>query len=211
MRSTPRKILILSALSVSPHLTCGFSAGKSELQQAVAGSMLPKVRTELGYKSDDGTGEYSSKVKIDRVKNTGQASTEVAKVRSKQQHEVIVNEERERLVVVRYIAPWCQACRAAEPSFRKLAYQLSSDVKFVEMPLKDEEEWDSVGVSSVPFAHIFHPEAGLVEEMKMHRSDMPAVKKVLGDYLDGSCELLTYLFDDVEDGDDEDEQQNQFQ
>mmetsp|Transcript_1262 Transcript_1262/g.2687 ORF Transcript_1262/g.2687 Transcript_1262/m.2687 type:complete len:205 (-) Transcript_1262:32-646(-) len=117
-------------------------------------------------------------------------------VESAQEHTRNVSVEKDRITVTRFYAPWCKACKAAEPSFLKLVKDMSPRVKFVEVLLEDEAEWEGLGVPSVPFAHIYHPDVGLVEEMKFHRSDVSGVKKILGDYLEGSCELLTKLFDD---------------
>jgi len=41
----------------------------------------------------------------------------------------------------------------------------------------------------VPFAHIYHPEAGLVEEMKISKPHFLHFKDGLNSYVVGSCEL----------------------
>lgn len=45
------------------------------------------------------------------------------------------------------------------------------------------------GVPSVPFAHIYHPDAGLVEEMKISKPHFREFKDCLNSYAVGNCEL----------------------
>uniref|UniRef100_A0A7R9VUF0 Thioredoxin domain-containing protein n=1 Tax=Pseudictyota dubia TaxID=2749911 RepID=A0A7R9VUF0_9STRA len=115
-----------------------------------------------------------------------------------QEYKTVVADENDRIVIVRFFAPWCKACRAAAPFFRKMAGDFSPDVKFVELPLTKDNAYlhEGLGVPSVPFAHIYHPDVGLVEEMKMNKKDFPAVQKVLEDYLAGSCEVPSFCFYD---------------
>jgi len=110
------------------------------------------------------------------------------------EYKAVVADEEERIVVVRFFAPWCRACRAAAPLFRKMAGDFSPGVKFVEVPLTKENAYlhEGLGVPSVPFAHIYHPDSGLVEEMKMNKRDIPGVQKVLGDYVAGRCEVPSF-------------------
>mmetsp|Transcript_35230 Transcript_35230/g.51755 ORF Transcript_35230/g.51755 Transcript_35230/m.51755 type:complete len:246 (+) Transcript_35230:97-834(+) len=96
----------------------------------------------------------------------------------------------DRLVVVRFYADWCRTCRAIEPSF----YRLSStypNVAFVEVPVTKENTFlhKGLGVPSVPYAHIYHPEAGLVEEMKISRSSFKTFENALFSYVLGFCEI----------------------
>lgn len=135
--------------------------------------------------------------------------TNIEHVETIQEYKTVVADEHDRIVVVRFFAPWCRACRAAAPLFRKMAGEFSPDVKFVDLPLTKENAYlhEGLGVPSVPFAHIYHPGVGLVEELKMNKKDIPAVRKVLGDYVVGSCEVPLLSFD----GNDDDEAIGEFQ
>jgi len=46
-----------------------------------------------------------------------------------------------------------------------------------------------LGVPSIPFAHIYHPEAGLVEEMKASKPKFREFQQTLQSYIVGSCDL----------------------
>jgi len=117
----------------------------------------------------------------------------------------IVVDEQESIVVVRYFASWCRSCRASEPLFRNIVSRYASQegndggggggyrcaVKFVQLQLTKDTAYlqEGLGVPSVPYVHVYHPEGGLVEERKFSKSHMAEFSKVLESYVVGSCDL----------------------
>jgi thiol-disulfide isomerase/thioredoxin len=75
-----------------------------------------------------------------------------------------------RLVVVRFHATWCKTCHAIRPSFDKAASS-NPEIIFVDVPVLESNSnlHQGLGVESIPFGHIYHPEEGLVEERKLSR------------------------------------------
>jgi len=65
------------------------------------------------------------------------------------------------------------------------------NVLFVEVPVteKNSDLHQGLGVPSLPFCHIYHPTAGLVEEMKILKPQFSQLKKTLQWYVYGSCDL----------------------
>jgi thiol-disulfide isomerase/thioredoxin len=109
-----------------------------------------------------------------------------------QDYKTVVADEEEQIVVVRFFANWCRSCKATKPHFNKLVNSYSDDsVKFVEVPLTKETAYLQQGldVPSVPFVHIYHPEAGLVEEMKASKPHFSEFRKRLNSYVVGSCDI----------------------
>jgi thiol-disulfide isomerase/thioredoxin len=127
----------------------------------------------------------------------------------------VVVDEPNRITVVRFAAPWCRACKAVQPHFAKLAlhYQqlqqqqsstatTSSEksdtmmVQFVECPVSKDTALlhQGLGVPSVPFGHIYHPTAGLVEEIKLNKKVFGTFCRVLETYVQGYCDV-TYIND----------------
>jgi thiol-disulfide isomerase/thioredoxin len=107
-------------------------------------------------------------------------------------YKTVVVDEPEKLVVVRFFATWCKSCRASEPHFMKLVSKFSPEgVKFVEVPLTKDTAFmiEGLSVPSVPFAHIYHPEAGLVEEMRASKKHTSKLHEKLLSYVIGSCDL----------------------
>lgn len=74
-------------------------------------------------------------------------------------------------------------------------YRLSQqypDVKFVEVPVTEKNTalHQGLGVPSLPFGHIYFPETGLVDELRISRKFFPQLELALKSYLDGSCDLI---------------------
>lgn len=111
-------------------------------------------------------------------------------VNTLQEYKAVVAGERERIVVVRFFATWCKACQAIGPAFHRLA-KTYDNVLFVEVPVtnKNAELHQGLGVPSLPFGHIYHPKAGLVEELKISRKYFPDFQQKLRSYIHDSCDV----------------------
>lgn len=125
----------------------------------------------------------------------------------------VVVDEPEKLVVVRFFATWCRSCKASENHFRKLVSKFTNDVKFVEVPLTKETAYmlEGLNVKTVPFAHIYHPEAGLVEEMRASKRYSSELQKKVLSYVVGSCDLDTTTDTTDDDNDESNLNQNDIQ
>lgn len=124
-------------------------------------------------------------------------------------YKTVVVDEEESIVVVRFFASWCKSCRASEPFFRNIVSRYVGSlpqrrnenfgvgdahrrpVKFVQVQLTRKTAYlqEGLGVPSVPFVHVYHPEAGLVEERKFSKKYMAEFAEVLESYVVGSCDL----------------------
>ena len=53
-----------------------------------------------------------------------------------------------------------------KPSFEKFARDNADTFKFVECPMTsvNTEVHKELGIQTIPFAHVYHPSAGLVEQ-----------------------------------------------
>uniref|UniRef100_A0A7S4JLC6 Thioredoxin domain-containing protein n=1 Tax=Odontella aurita TaxID=265563 RepID=A0A7S4JLC6_9STRA len=103
-----------------------------------------------------------------------------------------VIDERERITVVRFYAPWCKSCRASEPLFYRLAADYAPrNVNFVEVSVTKGNAilHEALGIPSLPWVHIYHPEAGLTEERKVSNKYFEDVRKTLRCYVDGICDM----------------------
>jgi thiol-disulfide isomerase/thioredoxin len=78
---------------------------------------------------------------------------------------------KKQVVVVRFYATWCKKCHSIRPSFDKVASS-KPHVIFVDVPVTNTnvQLHQGLGVKSVPYAHIYCPEKGLVVEEKISRS-----------------------------------------
>ena len=63
---------------------------------------------------------------------------------------------------------------------------------FVEVPVTESNAnlHQGLGIPSLPFGHIYSPEGGLVEELKITRPYIPQFTHKLQSYITGSCDLV---------------------
>ena len=77
------------------------------------------------------------------------------------------------------------------PYFYKLA-QTYKGIQFVEVPVTDKNAnlHQGLGVPSLPYGHIYHPEGGLMEELKINRKHFVKFAKVVNSYAQTTCDLI---------------------
>jgi len=77
-----------------------------------------------------------------------------------QYKEEVVNSKDSALVVVRFYASWCKACKAIEGKYHRLPQEFPSNnvIKFVEIPLTKQNAYLHKGldIPSLPYAHIYY-------------------------------------------------------
>jgi thiol-disulfide isomerase/thioredoxin len=121
-----------------------------------------------------------------------QARPLITEVKSLQDYKAVVADEKDAMVVVRFYASWCRACRAVAAPYRQLATKYrGQNVKFVEVPLTPENAvlHQGLGVPSLPYGHIYHPDAGLVEERSLNKKRFGDFVHILQTYVDGECPI----------------------
>jgi hypothetical protein len=74
--------------------------------------------------------------------------------------------------------------------YKRLARQ-NPEVTFVDIPITRDNEQvrDALNVVAVPFGHIYHPTAGLMEELNMGRRFWSEFQDIFHRYTKGSCEV----------------------
>lgn len=96
----------------------------------------------------------------------------------------VVADEADRIVAVRFHSPWCRACKAMAPAFYHLALQ-NPGTLFVDVPVKEGNAnlHQGLGVPSLPYGHMYHPDDGLVEELRITKKLMPEFGEILKGYI----------------------------
>ena len=76
-----------------------------------------------------------------------------------------------------------------KPSFEKFARDNADTFKFVECPMTsvNTEVHKELGIQTIPFAHVYHPSAGLVEQRRISRPHFSTFEKLMKDYTKGEC------------------------
>lgn len=127
---------------------------------------------------------------IKKKKTQSKVPSNLLHVKNLDEYKRVVGGTKDRIVVVRFYAPWCKACKAIAPSFYRLA-TIYPDLLFVDVPVTQENAnlHQGLGVTSLPFSHIYHPSGGLVEELKISKKFFPHFARTLKSYTTGSCDL----------------------
>jgi len=128
-----------------------------------------------------------------KVKETHPAISNLQLVKTLDQYKSVVGQENERIVVVRFFATWCKACKAIAPYYRRLALQYP-DVLFVNVPVSESNTdlHRGLKVPSLPYGHIYYPNIGMMEETKISRKHFGRFARVLRSYVEGTCDLEDY-------------------
>jgi len=108
----------------------------------------------------------------------------------------VVGGNNKDIIVVRFYASWCKACKAIAPSYHRLALTYPH-VTFVDVPATSSNAnlHQGLGVPSLPYGHIYYPSSGLVEELKMSRKHFPHFVQKLETYIDGQCSIEESSFE----------------
>lgn len=124
------------------------------------------------------------------TKSNNAAPKNLLRIKTLSDFKKVVGDEKERLVVVRWYAPWCKACKAIAPSFYRLAFQYP-DVIFVDVPVTPENAnlHQGLAVPSLPYGHIYHPTGKLVEELKISKKHFSNFATVLKTYVEQECSI----------------------
>lgn len=142
-----------------------------------------RMRRLVTKGKEDIPGKSTTKRKSNRPSN-------LISVETLEEYKNIVGSESNRIVVVRFYATWCKACRAMAPLYYRLA-NLYPDALYVEVPVTEANAnlHQGLGVPSLPFGHVYHPHVGLVEELKINRKDFKQFAYAVRSYVTEECEL----------------------
>ena len=97
-----------------------------------------------------------------------------------------------------------QACKAIQPSFYRMA-ALYPHVTFLEVPVTNDNVnlHQGLEVPSLPYGHIYYPDAGLVEEMKISKKYFPGLVKKVRWYDEGLCGIDEFVPEESDDADED--------
>lgn len=107
-----------------------------------------------------------------------------------EEYKAVLDEEHGKIIVARFFATWCKACKAIQPAYYRMA-SLYPQIIFLEVPVTNENAnlHQGLDVPSLPYGHIYHPQAGLVEELKISRKYFRNLVRLVRWYDQGECKL----------------------
>ena len=135
------------------------------------------------FKRDDNHVEIDTSIqKKARKKTTKSLPSYIHLIETEGDFKKTVEEEKEKIVVVRFFADWCKTCKSMSPYYYRMAEKLHENIIFVEIPHSKETAtlYERLGVPGVPFGHIYHPKLGLMHKTQLlKRSDSSDFEKNL--------------------------------
>lgn len=114
----------------------------------------------------------------------------------KDDHLAFLEKYPDKILIVKFFAPWCRACKGLEPKF----VQLSKDKKYNGLPLifaqlsvaHSKEYVKGLGILALPSIHIYAGREGLVENFPCGPSKVPVLKKKIAQVVNQKVDPKTY-------------------
>jgi len=162
--------------------------------------------SELNTKSRSVIGEPTVRSIRERSVTREQS---VRSIRNVEDFKTLALEEDEKLVIIRFHAPWCRVCKATDVAYERCAAKIQkaypSQVKFLSANFDGKEKMNELrdllleehhtDVRGVPMGMLFHPSYGVVGNIRLTRKHLMALKLKLKIYFDGEDDLLSLLDD----------------
>jgi thiol-disulfide isomerase/thioredoxin len=122
-------------------------------------------------------------------------------ISAQQQQQAHKQHDAPPLIVVRFHATYCAACKRATPSFHRMVRKfVTSSSSSTSFPNKKNIQWVDVAVSkhnvdlqkhvglkSIPSAFLYHAKAGLVEQLSINKNKLSHFEETLETYMEGQC------------------------
>lgn len=100
-----------------------------------------------------------------------------------------LEENRNKLVILKIFAPWCRSCRAVTPKVNRLAREFS-DILFVKMDYeRNKDLCKRLGVRIMPTFIFYWGAAGEVEKFSCGPARAGIIREKIEDIIKGQCEL----------------------
>lgn len=117
-------------------------------------------------------------------------------LQGKQDHIALLEQNPDKIIIVKFFAPWCRACKGLEPKF----VQIAKDQKYQSLPLifaqlsvaHSKEYVKSLGVLALPSIHIYAGQEGLVENFPCGPSKVPVLRKKIAQVVNLKVDPDTY-------------------
>ena len=91
----------------------------------------------------------------------------------------------DRLVVLKFYAPWCRACKGLAPRYKNIATtDVYQNAVFAELNVQNNRDYvKALGVLALPNVHFYAGNQGLVENFPCGPSKLPILKRKLKEWL----------------------------
>jgi thiol-disulfide isomerase/thioredoxin len=183
-------------------------------QQVNFEERMRKLVTDTETKVRQSTSSWSSSSATTTSNNAGTVeiplSSIVRQVKCLKEYtamlkEVVVNVHDDinaPITVVRFYSTYCPACKKSQPAYtgiirRHLAQQQQQQqqqrrgINWVDVEANSSnlDLQQALGLKTIPTGLIYHPQAGLVEQMSFGKKNLKLVEETIQSYLANECQL----------------------
>jgi len=118
----------------------------------------------------------------------GTDTATVRRLSGREDYDTALQRSRENLVVIKYYASWCRACKALAPKVEKIA-RSNPGVTFYEIEFESNKAMcKDIGIRVLPWIQ-FYQDGKVVESFSCGPSKSQQISKRLETYATGECEL----------------------
>lgn len=118
-------------------------------------------------------------------------------IMNKEQHLAFLKAHPDKLIVIKFFAPWCRACKGLEPKF----LQIVKDKKYGGLPIlwadfsvqHNKDYVKSLGILALPSMHFYAGSDGLIENFPCGPSKVPILKRKLVQVINERVDPKTFL------------------
>mmetsp|Transcript_9366 Transcript_9366/g.21220 ORF Transcript_9366/g.21220 Transcript_9366/m.21220 type:complete len:644 (-) Transcript_9366:1804-3735(-) len=202
----PRSILLLVLSMTSATTSLAFVPGSSLASSKPSdfiSSGRPKIQQRFTLTSTLRWEIRSTLSTSDEKVNGGSSSEEVAAfptqlgngiwdIQTPEQHTAWLDANSDKIMVIKFFAPWCRACKSVEPKY----VQISRDPKYANIPIifgqlsvqNNKSYVKSLGIMALPSVQIYAGSEGLVENFPCGPSKIPLLKRKLTEVINSKVD-----------------------
>jgi len=121
----------------------------------------------------------------------------IYEIQTPEQHAAWIAANPDKLMVIKFYAPWCRACKSVEPKY----LQISKDKKYTDIPIifgqlsvqHNKQFVKSLGIMALPSMQIYAGSEGLVENFPCGPSKIPMLKRKLTETINAKVDPTTFV------------------
>jgi len=102
----------------------------------------------------------------------------IYQINSKEMHDALLAQNPDKLIILKFFAPWCRACKGLAPRFKSVAMQdANQNIVFAELNVQPNRDYvKKLGILALPNVHFYAGSQGAVENFPCGPSKVSILK-----------------------------------